>query len=78
MYADVRVKIPQEKGKVTRKTIKGTTYLYYQLDRIYSPEKKYSIPKSTPIGKCCEDDSSMMIPNEKYLACVYKLYERSI
>jgi len=67
MYADMRVKIPEEKGKVTRKKINGTTYIYYQLDRIYSPEKKYSIPKSTPIGKGCEDDPSMMIPNEKYL-----------
>lgn len=67
MYADVRVKIPDEKGKVTRKKIKGTTYIYYQLDRIYNPEKKYSIPKSTPIGKCCDDECTMMIPNEKYL-----------
>jgi hypothetical protein len=67
MYADVRVKIPIEKGKVTRKKIKGTTYIYYQLDRLYDPEKKYSIPKSTTIGKRCEDDPSMMIPNEKYL-----------
>ncbi|MFA7628807.1 MAG: transposase [Candidatus Dojkabacteria bacterium] len=67
MYADVKVKIPDEKGKITRKTIQGTTYIYYQLDRVYDPEKKYSIPKSTPIGKGCEDDPSMMIPNEKYL-----------
>lgn len=67
MYADVRVKIPDEKGKITKKTIKGTTYIYYQLDRIYNPDKKYSIPKSTPIGKLCEDDLTMMIPNEKYL-----------
>jgi len=67
MYADVRVKIPEEKGKVTRKKIKGTTYIYYQLDRVYDPEKRYSVPKSTPIGKCCEDDPAMMIPNEKYL-----------
>jgi transposase len=67
MYADVRVKIPDEKGKVTRKKIKGTTYIYYQLDRVYDPEKKYSIPKSTPIGKGCKDDPTMMIPNEKYL-----------
>lgn len=63
----MRVKIPDEKGKVTRKKIKGTTYIYYQLDRVYDPEKKYSVPKSTPIGKFCEDDPSMMIPNEKYL-----------
>lgn len=67
MYADMRVKIPEEIGKVTRKKIKGTTYIYYQLDRVYDAEKKYSIPKSTPIGKACEDDSTMMIPNEKYL-----------
>ena len=67
MYADVRVNIPEEKGKVTKKKIKGTTYIYYQLDRVYDPEKKYSVPKSTPIGKGCEDDPTMMIPNEKYL-----------
>ncbi len=67
MYADVRVKIPDEKGKVTRKKIKGTTYIYYQLDRVYDSEKKYSIPKSTPIGKGCEDAPTMMIPNDKYL-----------
>lgn len=67
MYTDVRVKIPEEKGKVTRKKIRGTTYIYYQIDRVYDPEKKYSIPKSTPIGKVCEDDQTMMIPNEKYL-----------
>jgi len=67
MYADVKVKIPEEKGKVTRKKIKGTTYIYYQLDRVYNAEKKYSIPKSTPIGKSCDDEPSMMIPNDKYL-----------
>ena len=60
MYAEVRVKIPEEKGKVTRKKIKGTTYIYYQLDRVYNAEKKYTIPKSTPIGKCCDDDPSLM------------------
>lgn len=68
MYSETRVKIPEEIGKVTRKKIKGTTYIYYQLERVYDPVKKYSIPKSTPIGKLCEDDTSMMIPNEKYLA----------
>lgn len=67
MYAETRVKIPDEKGKVTRKKIKGTTYIYYQLDRTYSSEKHYTIPKSTTIGKCCEDDPTMMFPNEKYL-----------
>ena len=63
MYADFRVRIPSEKGKITRKTIKGTTYIYYQLDRVYNADKKYSEPKCTTIGKACEDDSAMMIPS---------------
>lgn len=67
MYADFRVRIPSEKGKITRKTIKGTTYIYYQLDRVYNADKKYSEPKCTTIGKVCVDDSAMMIPNSKYL-----------
>lgn len=67
MYTDMRVKIPEGKSKVTSKKIKGTTYICYQLDRIYNSEKKYSVPKSTPIGKLCEGDVSMMIPNEKHL-----------
>lgn len=67
MYADVSVKIPVEKGRITRKTIRGTTYIYYQIDRVYDPKKKYSVPKSTPIGKCCDNDTSMMFPNEKYV-----------
>lgn len=29
MYADFRVEIPNEVGKITRKTIKGTTYIYF-------------------------------------------------
>lgn len=67
MYADFRVEIPNEVGKITHKTIKGTTYIYYQIDRIYHSDKKYSQPKATTIGKMCEDDSSMMIPNDKYM-----------
>lgn len=67
MYADFRVKIPNEVGKISKKEIKGTTYIYYQLSRTYNPDKKYSQPKSTPIGKMCEDDNDMMIPNNIYL-----------
>lgn len=67
MYADFRVEIPREKGKITRKRIKGTTYIYYQLKREYDADKKYIVPKSTPIGKACDDTPDMMIPNEKYM-----------
>lgn len=67
MYADTTVKIPSDKGKITRKTIKGTTYIYYQISRSYDVNKKYSVPKSTPVGKQCKDNPDRMYPNEKYL-----------
>lgn len=67
MYAKEIVKIPEEKGKIIRKKIKGATYIYYQIDRSYDKEKGYSIPKCIGIGKACEDDLNMMYPNEKYL-----------
>lgn len=67
MHTDIRVKIPQDKGRIIRKKIKGSTYIYYQLNRTYDPEKGYSIPKSTTIGKMCPDDETMMFPNNKFL-----------
>ncbi len=66
MYADFKVEVPYEKGKITQKTIKGTTYVYYLLERVYKPEKRYCEPKATSIGKVCEDDTGMMFPNDKY------------
>lgn len=67
MYADFTVRIPQEKGRITRKTIKGTTYIYYTTERNYDPVNRYTKPKATPIGKCCSGAPDMMIPNEKFL-----------
>lgn len=67
MYLNCEIKIPVIKGKVFRQTIKGITYIYYEYDREYLPEKKYNKPKRTAIGKCCKNDPGMMIPNENYL-----------
>lgn len=67
MYLDIRVKIPQIKGKIYETVIKGVTYINYEYDRVYKPEKKYNIPKRTTIGKRCENDPSMMYPNMNYL-----------
>ena len=55
MYFDFRVSIPKEKSKIYERTIKGVTYINYEYDRIYKPDKKYNIPKRTTIGKKCED-----------------------
>jgi transposase len=67
MYLDFKVKVPEIKGKIYEKTIKGVSYINYEYDRIYKPEKKYNIPKRTTIGKRCEDDLQMMYPNANYL-----------
>lgn len=67
MYYDFKVKIPSVKGKIYEKTIKGVTYINYEYDRIYKPDKKYNIPKRTTIGRKCVDDPDMMYPNPNFL-----------
>lgn len=67
MYYDFKVKIPEVKGKIYERTIKGVVYINYEYDRIYKPDKKYNIPKRTTIGKKCEDDPEMMCPNPNFL-----------
>lgn len=67
MYYDFKVKIPEVKGKIYERTIKGVVYINYEYDRIYKPDKKYNIPKRTTIGKKCEDDPEMMYPNPNFL-----------
>lgn len=67
MYMDFKVKIPEIKGKIFEKTIKNVTYINYEYDRIYKPEKKYNIPKRTTIGKRSSDKTGMMYPNANYL-----------
>ena len=67
MYYDFKVKIPEVKGKIYERTIKGIVYINYEYDRIYKPDKKYNIPKRTTIGKKCEDDPEMMYPNPNFL-----------
>ena len=67
MYLDFTVKIPKVEKGITRKTIKGSTYIYYTFDRSYDPKRKFTVPKSTSIGKCSEYDPDMMYPNANFL-----------
>jgi transposase len=67
MYLGCRVKIPNEGKKVSVKTISGTPYVYYEYGRVYSKEKKYTIPKRTCIGKQDKEQKGFMFPNEKFL-----------
>ena len=67
MYLDFTVRIPDAGKGITRKNIKGTTYIYYTFERSYDSERKFTIPKSTSIGKCSEDDPDMMYPNVNFI-----------
>lgn len=42
MYLDYEVKIPDSRHGITRKTIRGITYIYYVYDRKYSSDKHYN------------------------------------
>ena len=67
MFLNLTVKIPELKTGISKKNIKGTTYIYYEHGRRYYSDKKYTVPQCTTIGKVCEDDPSAMIPNTNYL-----------
>lgn len=67
MYLDFKVKIPSDSAGITRKKIKGTTYIYYSYEHNYCSEKGYTVPKSTSIGKCTDDESDLMYPNTNFL-----------
>ena len=66
MYYNFKVVIPDIKSKVYPQTVRGVTYINYEYDRVYKPDKKYNIPKRTTIGKICDDDPKMMYPNANY------------
>ena len=67
MYLSCKVKIPDTGGKITAKTISGTTYLYYEYARVYNKKKKYTEPKRTCIGKRDAEQQDFIYPNEKFL-----------
>ena len=57
MYLKSRVKIPDVHGKLIRLRRGDITYIKYEYDRYYNPEKKYTYPQRATIGKVCADDS---------------------
>ncbi|MDD2402735.1 MAG: transposase [Clostridia bacterium] len=67
MYLDFLVKIPEVKGKITYRKGNDACYVYYEYDRIYDPQRKYTNVKRTMIGKQSKADSHMMQPNQNYL-----------
>ena len=67
MYLDCLVKMPNAPGKLVCQKKGETTYVYYETDRTYDPDKKYTAPKRVTIGKRSKDDPEMIQPNENFL-----------
>ena len=67
MYLDAFVKVPEVKGKITFRTKAGTTYVEYESDRTYIPERRYTTVTRKTIGKLSDPDKRMMQPNENFL-----------
>ena len=67
MYLDCLVKMPNAPGKLVCQKKGETTYVYYETDRTYDPEKRYTAPKRVTIGKRSKDDPDMIQPNENFL-----------
>ena len=67
MYYDFEVPLPDAPGKLAYEKHGDTTYVKYEYDRIYDPEKKFTYPKRATIGKRSKEKSDMFLPNQNYL-----------
>lgn len=67
MFLKYKVDIPVVPGKLVRKNRGEHTYIEYEYDRIYDPEKQYTYPKRASIGRVDPEDPTRMTPNENFL-----------
>lgn len=67
MYLDALVKVPEAHGKITYRTKGQTTYIEFESNRIYIPEKKYTTVSRKTIGKLIDSDEQIMQPNENFM-----------
>ena len=67
MYYDFEVPLPDAPGKLAYEKHGDTTYVKYEYDRIYDPEKKFTYPKRATIGKRSNVNPDMFRPNQNYL-----------
>ena len=69
MYFWEPVSVPDAPGKIVTRKKGDTTYVYYEMERVYNPEKRFNVPKRVVIGKLAvEGDISRMYPNSKFRA----------
>ena len=64
MYLQCSVDIPDVPGKITRKMKNNTVYIDFEYDRIYYPDRKYTIPRRVTIGKQLPEGPDRMMPTK--------------
>ena len=67
MYYDFYVKLPEAPGKYAYLKRGNTTYVKFEFDRIYDPEKQITYPQRATIGKLSPEDPTMIQPNQTFL-----------
>lgn len=67
MYYDFEIPLPDAPGKIAYEKHGDTTYVKYEYDRIYDPEKKFTYPRRSTIGKRSKENPGMFRPNHNYL-----------
>ena len=67
MYLEALVKVPDVKGKITFRTKGGATYVEYECNRVYFPDRKYTTVSRKTIGKLADAEKQIMQPNENFL-----------
>ena len=67
MYYDFWIDLPEANGKFVFEKHGETTYIKYEIDRVYDSNKKITYPKRVTIGKLSEDRTKIQ-PNEKFLS----------
>lgn len=67
MYFDFLVKTPDIPGKMTFRKKGDATYVEFEYDRTYDPQRQYTIVKRSTIGKRSKLDPEMMLPNQNFL-----------
>jgi len=67
MYLDSTVPVPEAAGLITFRKKGESTYVYYDVERVYDPVKKYTSVKRLTIGKLAAGDIRTMYPNANFL-----------
>ena len=67
MYLEALVKVPDVKGKITLRTKGEATYVEYECNRVYFPDRKYTTVSRKTIGKLADAEKRIMQPNENFL-----------